>query len=244
MKIELRRVTKHYGSTPALDDVSLQIPPGKIAAVIGLNGAGKTTLLRLLSGIAAPTRGKVFFDGEEFSRSRLDLRRRLMFLPDFPALYGDMNVLRHAAMLLNVYQRDAAAAEDAIMNALAELDLLSLAEVPVMQLSRGQLYKAALVGLRAVDAELWLLDEPFASGLDPQGLSVLKQWSRERAVRCGTIIYSTQILEIAEKFCDVLLVVDRGRLVQTYTREQLAALPPRGPESLEMRLRQFREVTT
>lgn len=228
----------------ALDDVALTIPAGRVVALIGLNGAGKTTLLRCLSGLVAPTRGSVLFDGQEFHRDRLDFRRRLMFLPDFPTGYGYLNVLQHVSLLLRVYEQAEAERENAVLAALADLDMLPLAELPLAQLSRGQLYKAALTALVAVDPDLWLLDEPFASGLDPQGLAKLKDYGRERAARGGTVIYTTQILEIAEKFCDTLIVVDRGRVVATFAREQLAALPGHGPESLESRLRQFRTTAS
>lgn len=243
VRVELRQLTKRYGSTPALEDASLVLAPGHLVAVIGLNGAGKTTLLRCLSGIVAPTRGQVLCDGQVFHRDRLDLRRRLMFLPDFPPMYGDMNVLQHVALMLRVYESDTAAIEEAVLRALGEFDLLPLAHVPVAHLSRGQIYKVALTALLAVNPSLWLLDEPFASGLDPQGLAVFKQSVRARTAAGGTVIYSTQILEIADRFSDLLVVIDRGRIVSTYTRAQLAALPPEGPDSLESRLRQFREVT-
>ncbi len=243
MDISLRQLSKRFGSTPALENLSLEIPAGQTVAVIGLNGAGKTTLLRCLAGIVAPSRGEVRYDGIKFHRDRLDLRRRFMFLPDFPALYADMNALQHASLMLRLYGRDpGAAAEDAVIRALTELDLLPLAEAPVAQLSRGQIYKVALAGLFAVAPELWLLDEPFASGLDPQGLAILKQEARACADRGGTVIYSTQILEVAEKFSDLLIVIDHGRVAATYSRAELAALPATGPESLEHRLRQFREV--
>jgi ABC-type multidrug transport system ATPase subunit len=242
MEIELRRLTKAYGSARALDDVSLRIPAGSLVAVIGLNGAGKTTLLSSLGGIVAPTRGEMLYDGERFTRARLDLRRRLFFLPDFPPLYAHLTTLQHVALTLGIYERDAGEAEERVLEALREFDLLPLAETPLANLSRGQVYKAALVGLLAVRPELWLLDEPFASGLDPQGLAMMKHYGRAAAAAGATLIYSTQILEIAEKFADILVVIDRGRLRSVYTREQLAAMPATGPDSLETRLRQFREV--
>lgn len=244
MKVELENVSKRFGSAEALAGVSLTIEPGRIVAVIGLNGAGKTTLLRCLAGIVAPTSGDVRFDGHSFRRRDLALRRRLMFLPDFPPLFANHTAVTHVAMLLRLYERDEPGVEDTILRALGDLDLLPLAEAPLARLSRGQLYKVAFTGLLAVRPELWLLDEPFASGLDPQGLAVMKQRAREAAQAGATVIYSTQILEIAERFCDLLCVIDHGRLRETYTREQLAALPPDGPDSLESRLRQFREVTT
>lgn len=242
MQIELRHLTKNYGGTRALDDISLTIPAGRVVAVIGLNGAGKTTLLRTLAGLVAPARGEVHYDGQQFLRSRLDLRRQVVFLPDFPALYAHQTVLQHAALMLRVYERPDVGVEDAILGWLRDLDLMPLAEVPLVRLSRGQIYKAAMVGLFAVQPRLWLLDEPFASGLDPQGLAILKQQARSAAAAGATVLYSTQILEIAEKFSDLLCVIDHGKLVATYTRAELDALPAQGPDSLESRLRQFREI--
>lgn len=241
MNVELKQLTKRYGRVCALDRVALTLPPGRVVAVIGLNGAGKTTLLRCLAGIVAPTAGQVLYDGREFHRRDLAVRRRLMFLPDFPALFAHLSALQHIALVLRAYERDAPEVEDRIVAALRDFDVLPLAEHPVGTLSRGQLYKVAFTALLAVAPELWLLDEPFASGLDPQGLSILKQRSREAAAAGATIVYSTQILEIAARFCDLLCVIDRGALRETFTRDQLAVLPAEGPDSLEMRLRQFRE---
>lgn len=244
MHLELQHLTKTYGDARALDDVSLTLPAGAIVAVIGLNGAGKTTLLRCLGGIVAPTRGAVHCDGERFRRDRLDLRRRLFFLPDYPALYAHQNALQHIALLLRVYERDSSGLDELILASLRDFDLLAFAETPLAHLSRGQLYKVAFAALLAVKPELWLLDEPFASGLDPQGLAVVKHHARTAAAAGATIVYTTQILEIAEKFADLLVVLDHGQLRSTYTREQLAALPATGPDSLESRLRQFREVSS
>lgn len=242
VKLELSRLTKKYQGTRALDNVSLVIEPGQIVALIGLNGAGKTTLLRCLSAIVAPTSGQILYDGTVFRRSRLDLRKRLMFLPDFPAIYADMTPLQHVALMARLYERDPAALEEPLLRVFGELDLLPLAEVPVGRLSRGQLYKVALAALVVINPELWLLDEPFASGLDPQGLAMIKEYSRAAAKAGATVIYSTQILEIAERFADQLCVIDRGQFRQIYSRAELLAMPPEGPDSLEARLRQFREV--
>lgn len=244
MNIELSRLTKNYGGVHALDDISFTITPGSLVAVIGLNGAGKTTLLRCLAGIVSPSRGRVVYDGETFHRGRLDLRRRFMFLPDFPPLYANQTVLEHVSMLAKLYEFDATGATARLMECLGNLDLLPLAETPIGQLSRGQVYKAALSALFTLAPELWLLDEPFASGLDPQGLAVLKQEARAHTAHGGTILYSTQILEIAGSFCDQLAVIDSGRLVSVYTRAELEAMPPAGPDSLESRLRQFRSPLT
>ena len=242
VQIELSRLSKTYDKSRALDDVSLVIEPAQIIALIGLNGAGKTTLLRCLSGIVAPSRGRVLYDGQVFRRDRIDLRKRLMFLPDFPAMYGHMSALEHVALMARIYGLNPHALEEPLLRVLGELDLLPLAQVPVASLSRGQIYKVALAALVVINPELWLLDEPFASGLDPQGLAMLKDYARAAAKAGATVIYTTQILEIAERFADRLCVIDRGELRHVFGRADLAAMPAHGPESLESRLRQFREV--
>jgi ABC-type multidrug transport system ATPase subunit len=244
MQIELRNVSKKFGRLHALEDVSLAFAPGQIVSIIGLNGAGKTTLLRCLGGIVAPSRGEVLYDGQHFSRDRLDLRRRLVYLPDFPVLYRRMTALQHLALMRKVYQHDSPPSDDELVAALGELDLLPLAEKPVAMLSRGQLYKVAFLGLLAVAPEVWLLDEPFASGLDPRGLAFIKARARLAAAAGATILYSTQILEIAEKFSDRLCVIDHGRLRADFSRADLDARPASGPGSLESVLNQFRELSS
>lgn len=210
--VQIDGLTKTFGSFPALVDVSVGIPPGRLVCLLGQNGAGKTTLLRCLAGILVPDSGHVVYDGTKFDRSRIDLRRRFMFLPDFPFVYAHMTVLEHVAMSIDLYEADADELEERAVEALEELDLLALADLQIGNLSRGQVYKTALATLMALDPELWLLDEPFASGMDPLGIRTLRERSRAATERGRTIVYSTQILDIAEDFADVFCMIHRGRL--------------------------------
>lgn len=216
MKIELNGVSKRFGQTVALDRVRLEFDPGQIIALLGPNGAGKTTLLRCLSGIAAPDRGEVLYDDQPFRRDRIDLRRRLAFLPDFPIVFEHWDVIRHAGMLLRLYGKTGTAettgAEERFLELLGRFDLLPLARKPFAQLSRGQRYKAAFAALVTVDPDLWLLDEPLASGMDPHGIAAFKACCREAAARQRTIVYSTQILDAAERFSDRVCVIHRGEV--------------------------------
>lgn len=212
MKIELREVVKKYKAVRALDEVSLTIEPGQIVALLGANGAGKTTMLRCLAGIAAADEGRVLYDDEEFQRHRMDLRRRFVFLPDFPAVFEDWPPLRHIGMALRLYGVDGGGIEDRVIELLREFDLLPLADAPFLTLSRGQRYKAALAALLAVNPEVWLLDEPFASGMDPHGISAFKRRAREAAAAGRTVVYSTQILDAAERFSDRICVIHRGKV--------------------------------
>src|SRR5271170_1310066 len=106
MKIELRGVLKSYRSVRALDHVSLQIDPGQIVSLLGPNGAGKTTLIRCLAGIAAPDKGGVYYDEQEFHRNRLDLRHRIHILPDFPFMFWEQSVIRNISIVLRLFEAD------------------------------------------------------------------------------------------------------------------------------------------
>lgn len=221
MKIEFQDVTKAYRSVRALDHFSLQIEPGQIVSLLGPNGAGKTTFIRCLAGISAPDKGAVYLDGRRFNRDQMDLRRQIHLLPDFPFHFWDQSVLRNIAIVLRLYDADGPGTENRVLELLREFDLLPLALRPPGALSRGQSYKAALVAMIAADREVWLLDEPFASGMDPHGIDSFKRHARDAAKRGRTIIYSTQLLDVAERFSDQVCVVNRGALHAFDTLENL-----------------------
>ena len=221
MKVEMRSVSKRYGKTRALDKVSLEFVPGEIVSVLGANGAGKTTMLRCLSGIAGTDEGEVYYDDRAFRRGDLDTRRRFFFLPDFPFLFWDQSVLRNIGIILRLYGADGSGIEERVLELLRDFDLLPLAASPAGALSRGQAYKTAMVALIATDAEVWLLDEPLASGMDPLGISALKRRAREAASRGRTIVYSTQVLDVAERFSDRVCVIHQGEIRAFESMEQL-----------------------
>jgi len=212
MEIVLESVSKRFGSMRALENVSLTIGAGQVVAVVGPNGAGKTTLLRCLSAIAAPDAGRILYDGEPFNRGRVDLRSRLAFLPDFPLVFPGLTVARHIAMILGLYGIEGVDVAPAVTEHLDEFDLLPTVDTPMGQLSRGQIYKTALTALLGVDPELWMLDEPFASGMDPGGIAYFKRQARAAAARGRTVLYSTQILDVAERFSDRVCIIHRGKL--------------------------------
>jgi len=242
MKIELRGVVKSYRSVRALDHVSLEIEPGQIVSLLGPNGAGKTTFIRCLAGIAAPDKGALYFDEEEFRRDRMDLRRRMYILPDFPLLFWEQSVLRNIAIVLRLFDADGSGAEDRVLDLLRDFDLLPLALRPVQSLSRGQAYKAGLVSMIAADPEVWLLDEPFASGMDPHGIDAFKQCARLAASRGRTIIYSTQLLDVAERFSDLVCVIHKGEVRAFDTLQKLRERSIDKENVLEEIFRQLREA--
>jgi ABC-2 type transport system ATP-binding protein len=242
MHVRFANVSKRYGRVKALDQVTLDVPPGEIVAVLGANGAGKTTLLRCLAAMAAPGRGEVLIDGEVLRRDRMDLRRRIMFLPDVAVAYSHLSPLRHIAMVLNLYGKDVDGTADRATEVLGRLDLLPLIDTPLARMSRGQIYKTVLAALFLADPDLWLLDEPLASGIDPAGIIYLKEQCRQAAARGRTVIYSTQLLDIAEKFSDRVCILDHGvvRIFDSVDTIRRRSAQPEG--SLEDIFSQLREA--
>lgn len=139
MRIRIESLSKRYEKIDVLDGVSLDIAEGQIVAVLGPNGAGKTTLLRCLAGIVVPEKGQIYYDGQVFRRDRLDLRKNLFFLPDFPLAFPDMNVLRHISMCLRLYGAEQDSRLPRVVELLDKFDLLPFAESRLGTLSRGQI---------------------------------------------------------------------------------------------------------
>lgn len=213
MRVEIDQLTKHFGATDALEAVTLALPAGQIVAVLGSNGAGKTTLLRCLAGISNPDAGQIRFDGHVFSRDRLELRQRLGFVPDIPTLLPTNTLLQHIALVLRIYGATGPGAEHRVLELLERFEVLHVAERRPIGLSRGEAYKGALIAMLAADPELWVLDEPFASGMDPVGFSALKEEVRKAVARGRIVVYSTQLLELVEGFSDRVCILHQGRLV-------------------------------
>jgi ABC-2 type transport system ATP-binding protein len=243
MRVRLDQVSKKYGAAKALNPTTLDIDSGQIVVVLGPNGAGKTTLLRCLASIAAPTRGRILLNGEHLTRDRLDLRRQVMFMPDFPPFYGDLTVLAHVSLVMQLYECALPGREAEIVEVLRDLDLLSLCDTQVSRLSRGQAYKTALAALVLIRPGLWLIDEPFASGMDPNGISYFKKHARQAARDGKLVIYSTQIMDIAESLSDKVCVIHKGEVRAFESVSTLSAASTRSSENgiLEEVLQKLRE---
>ena len=222
-----------------MDNLSWEIEPGQIVALLGSNGAGKTTLLNALAGCLLPDSGQVFFDGQPFTPNREDLRRRFAFIPDLPPVPGGWSPLRFIGTALRLYGVTGDGIEARVLELLEQLDLLEVAAWTFRQLSRGQAYKAALAGFLAADPEVWFVDEPFASGMDPRGLNCFKEYARAAAGRGRTIVFTTQIIEVAEQFAHRIGVLDRGRLVACAEPSRLSGTP-----AFATLLNRLREHTT
>jgi ABC-2 type transport system ATP-binding protein len=207
--IEVSQLTKRYGSTLAVDNVSFSIRPGEVIGLLGPNGAGKTTMLKMLTGYLPPTHGSAQVAGLDVLEQPLEVRRRLGYLPETNPLYDELAVLESlqwAARLRGVPD-DVASLRPVIRSC----GLESVVSKDISELSKGYRQRVGLAQAILHDPEILILDEP-TSGLDPnQQLEVrqLIQTLRQRK----TVILSTHILSEAQSSCDRVLIVHRGHIV-------------------------------
>jgi ABC-type multidrug transport system ATPase subunit len=237
MHIELQGVSKTFGNTKALDHFDLNIPPSSLIALVGENGAGKSTLLRLLAGVSVPDEGMVRYDSVIFDRENMSLRKRLHFTPDMPLLFADQTVARNIATFAALYGKTLDGREEEIGRWLADIGCAHLMKRSAGNLSRGQMWKAGLACVAAIGPELWLADEPFASGMDAIGMGAFRRLARSLVGGGSTVIYTTQMIDMAVDFSDHVCVIRDGKPVLLEESRKLRAHLDAHPEGSENILR-------
>jgi len=227
--VELCNLRKAYDGHVAVDDLSLAVPAGSVFGLLGPNGAGKTTTIRMLMDILGPDSGEVRLFGRP---RRPEDGRRIGYLPEERGLYRKMTVAEMLHFLAALNGVEPGRARKLVGEWLAKVDLAGWADKKVEALSKGMQQKVQLVGTVLHEPELLILDEPF-SGLDPINQGLFKELIAELKGRGKTIVFSTHIMEQAEKLCDQIGLVARGRVVLA---GELAAIKrERGTRAVEAR---------
>jgi ABC-2 type transport system ATP-binding protein len=211
VNLELRDVRKSYGDFTAVAGVSMSVPAGSIFGLLGPNGAGKTTTIRMIMDIIAPDSGEVLFFGRP--RRPEDLRR-IGYLPEERGLYRKMTVADQLVFLAEVRGLKRREAMPEIERWLERVDLGGWAKRKIEELSKGMQQKVQLVGTVLHKPELLVLDEPF-SGLDPLNQELFRDLLGEYRREGKSILLSTHGMELAEKLCDHICLISRGRAVLT-----------------------------
>ncbi len=221
--LSLQNVSKTYGEFTAVNDVSLSIPKGSIYGFLGPNGAGKTTTIRMILEIIRPSSGSVSILGHS---SALEVRNRIGYLPEEKGLYKKMRVwalIQYFAMLKGMKKQDA---KRQAWHLLEKYGLKDFAESKVESLSKGMGQKVQVLSAVAHEPELVILDEPF-SGLDPVNQSVLEGLITDMAKNGQTVIFSTHVMQHAERLCDHILLIAKGRKIFDGTVNEAKATIPR-----------------
>ncbi len=205
--LELSSVTKRYDDFTAVDDLSVSIPRGSIYGLLGPNGAGKTTTIRMILGIIQPTSGTISVFGEP---SALNVRERIGYLPEEKGLYKKMKASAIIAYFASLKGMDRKSAKKRAYELLERYGLKDFADKKTEALSKGMGQKVQVLASIAHDPELVILDEPF-SGLDPVNQEVMEEVIRDMAARERTVLFSTHVMQHAERICDRIMLVARGK---------------------------------
>ncbi len=208
--VRVERVTKRFAGHTAVKDLTMEVPRGVIFGLLGPNGAGKSTTIRMIMDIIEPDEGRVVLFGDH-GRGR-ELSRRIGFLPEERGLYKKMKVTDHLVFLAEIKGMPRREAQQKAGAWLERLGLHDWAKHKVEDLSKGMQQKVQFAGTLLHDPELVLLDEPFA-GLDPVNSQALKDVVVDLARQGRTVLFSTHIMEQAEKMCDRVVIISRGRKV-------------------------------
>ena len=225
--LRIEHLTKTYGDKKAVDDLSLHIRPGEIYGFIGHNGAGKTTTIKACCGIMSFDSGEIYIDGKNVKKEPMECKRVLAYIPDNPDLYDFLSGIKYLNFVCDIFGVPQTERQERIHKYADLFELTGDLAEPISAYSHGMKQKLAIISALVHSPKLIIMDEPFV-GLDPVATHKLKGIMREHCDAGGAIFFSTHVLEVAEKLCDMVAIIKGGRLIRSGTMDEV-----RGDDSLE-----------
>ena len=221
--IEIKNVSKKYSNHLAVDDLTLTIPNGKVVGLLGPNGAGKSTTLKMIAGILSIDRGNISIDGKDIFLQPDEAKENFGYVFDTPDMFLTMKGVDFLNFISSIYSIDRKEAMDYALNLAEKLDMKTDLNKYIADLSHGMRQKIFIISSLMHKPNNWILDEPLV-GLDPKSAFQVKEIMRDIAKDNRTVLYSTHVLETAEKICDEVAIIDKGKLVFYGTVEDLKIL--------------------
>ena len=211
--ISLHRLTKHFGAQVAVDDLSLEIPAGQIVGLLGPNGAGKSTTLKMLTGMLIPTSGTATICGHDLLKEPMEVKRCVGFVPDSGAVFESLSGLEYLEMIAALYGIPATAARERIQQFIAFFDLSfeTLTDKLLGAYSKGMRRKVVITAALLHNPPVVFFDEPL-DGLDANAAVGFKALIQTLAREGKAIVYSSHILDVVERVCDRVIIIDQGKV--------------------------------
>ena len=226
--LEIKNYTKIYPSGKcAVKDLNLHIAPGDLFAFIGHNGAGKTTTIKSIVGILDFTDGDILIDGVSIKDNPVLCKKKMAYIPDNPDLYESLTGIQYLNFIADVYEISKEVRIEKIELYAKEFELYDSLNNLISSYSHGMKQKLALISAFIRHPKLLILDEPFV-GLDPESALIMKNLMKELCDEGGSVFFSTHVLEVAEKLCDNVAIINKGKLVANGKMEDVI-----GDQSLE-----------
>jgi ABC-2 type transport system ATP-binding protein len=231
--IEIMGVSKSYnrGRIRAVDGLTLTVRPGEIFGFLGPNGAGKTTTIKMIVGLLRPDSGRILVEGFDVARDAVSAKQLMTYVPDYPLIYERLTGLEYLNFIGDVYGVSKEARLERMNKWLEVFELSRVLTSPIQSYSHGMKQKIILTAAVLPSPRVMILDEPLA-GLDPRAAFQLKDLFREHCDQGKTLLFSTHIMEVAERLCDRIGIIHKGRLIACGSMEELKALG-RSEQSLE-----------
>lgn len=219
--IEIKNVSKSYvKGKKSVDSLNLDIKNGEIFGFLGPNGAGKTTTIRMITGILEPDEGDILVDGHSIKKEPLEAKKNFGFVPDSPDMFLKLKGIEYLNFLAKVYNVPDEEKNTRIENLTKKFEIFDELNNNIESYSHGMRQKIVICGALLSNPKNWILDEPM-TGLDPKASFDLKEMMREHTRKGNTVFFSTHILEVAEKLCDRVGIINKGKLVFVGTFEEM-----------------------
>jgi len=212
--IEIDSISKSYnrGVIKAVDRLSLNVKAGEIFGFLGPNGAGKTTLIKMITGILNADEGRIKINGINIEDNPLEAKMQFGFVPDDPNIFARLTGLEYLNFMADIYKVSPESSARRMQSLLERFAMSSAAGDLIQTYSHGMKQKIVVIGALLHDPPVWILDEPM-TGLDPRSAFDLKEMMREHANAGKTVFFSTHVLDVAEKICDRLAIINKGQLI-------------------------------
>lgn len=219
--IQVKNLTKDYGKKLAVDNISFEVKNGEILGFLGPNGAGKTTTINMIVGLLEATSGTITMDGGiDVINNPYEAKKRIAFLPDNPEVYENMTGRKFVEFVANIYEVSKEDMEER-MNKYADMfGLQDDLDSNISSYSHGMKQKISLISALISEPDALILDEPMV-GLDPKSSFNLKNIMREMCDRGKSVFFSSHIMEVVEKICDRIIIINKGRIIAEGTIEEL-----------------------
>ena len=219
--IEIKDVSKSYvKNKKTVNNLNLKIKDGEIFGFLGPNGAGKTTTIRMITGVLSLDEGEVLIDGKSISKEPVEAKKHFGFVPDNPDLFLKLKGIEYLNFLADIYQVSKNDRIEKIEMLSKKFNIYDNLNDKIQNYSHGMRQKIVVIGALLHSPKNWILDEPM-TGLDPKSSHDLKELMREHAKNGNTVFFSTHVLEVAEKLCDRIGIINKGELVFVGTCEEM-----------------------
>lgn len=219
--IEIKNVSQSYSKdVKVIENMNLKIEDGTIFGFIGPNGAGKTTTIEMITGVLKIDEGDIFIDGNSIIKNPIEAKKLFGFVPDSPDVFEKLTGLEYLNFIGDVYNVSSKNRLEKVKDLADKFGITNHLKDRIQSYSHGMKQKLLIISVLLYNPKNWILDEPM-TGLDPKAAFTLKELMREHSKKGNTVFFSTHVLEVAEKLCDKIAVIDKGKIIFVGTCEEL-----------------------